>query len=50
MIKATHIYLIVAVLNKKIVGSGYVRIENSKHYHKNPKHGLCWFYVCKARF
>ena len=39
LITAKNSHLIVAVANKELVGSGYLKIEDSNHYHKNPKHG-----------
>jgi ribosomal protein S18 acetylase RimI-like enzyme len=50
MITANHIHLIVAVINRELVGSGYLRIENSRHYHKNPKHGYIGFIYVKPAF
>ena len=50
MITNENIYLIVAVCNNELVGSGYVRTENSKHYHKNPKHGYVGFIYVKPTF
>ena len=43
LISAKHIHLILAICDDEIVGSGYVRIENSQHYHKNLKHGYIGF-------
>jgi ribosomal protein S18 acetylase RimI-like enzyme len=50
MITAEHIHLVVAICNKKIVASGYVRIENSKHYHKNSLHGYIGFIYVHPNF
>ncbi|WP_298779703.1 GNAT family N-acetyltransferase [uncultured Polaribacter sp.] len=50
LISAKHIHLIVAVVNKELVGSGYLRIENSRQYHKNPKHGYIGFMYVKPAF
>ena len=50
LISAEHIHLIVAVLDNELVASGYVRLENSKHYHKNPKHGYVGFMFVKPAF
>ena len=33
-----------------MVGSVYLRIENSKHYHKNPQHGYIGFMYVKPTF
>ena len=35
--------LLVAISNNKLVASGYLRIENNKHYHKNTKIGYIGF-------
>ena len=43
MITSDSTYLIVAVYEAKLIGSGYVRIEENKIYHKNPKHGYIGF-------
>ena len=50
LITNENIHFIVAVLTKKLVASGYLRIENSKHYHKNPKHGYIGFMFVKPSF
>ena len=50
MIMSKHIHLIVAVSKKELVASGYIRIENSKHYHKNPQHGYIGFMYVKKQF
>lgn len=50
MIISENVHLIVAVSNKKLVASGYVRIENSRHYHKNLKHGYIGFMYVKPSF
>ena len=50
MIMSKHIHLIVAVYKKELVASGYVRIENSNHYHKNPQHGYIGFMYVKQQF
>ncbi|TVZ56312.1 ribosomal protein S18 acetylase RimI-like enzyme [Lutibacter sp. Hel_I_33_5] len=47
LITNKNIYLVVAVSNNKLVGSGYVRIDNSKQYHKNPLHGYVGFIYVK---
>jgi ribosomal protein S18 acetylase RimI-like enzyme len=46
--KNTH--FIVAVSNEELVGSGYIKIENSNSYHKNPKHGYVGFIFVKPSF
>lgn len=50
LISADHIHLLVAVSNDKLVGSGYLRIQNSAHYHKNPTHGYIGFVYVKPSF
>ena len=50
LISNEDIYFIVAISNDQIVASGYLRIENSKHYHKNPKHGYIGFIFVKPAF
>ena len=50
LISAEHIHLILAICGEEIVGSGYVRIENSQHYHKNLKHGYIGFIFVKPSF
>jgi predicted GNAT family N-acyltransferase len=50
LITAKNSHLIVAVANKELVGSGYLKIEDSNHYHKNPKHGYIGFIIVKPTF
>ncbi|WP_299666889.1 GNAT family N-acetyltransferase [uncultured Polaribacter sp.] len=50
MIAAKNIHLIVAVIHEELVASGYLRIENGKHYHKNLKHGYIGFMYVKPSF
>jgi GNAT superfamily N-acetyltransferase len=50
LITAENSHLIVAVANKELVGSGYLKIEDSSHYHKNPKHGYIGFIFVKPAF
>ncbi|WP_165731577.1 GNAT family N-acetyltransferase [Polaribacter sp. 20A6] len=50
LISNEDIYFIVATSNDQLVSSGYLRIENSKHYHKNPKHGYIGFIFVKPAF
>jgi len=50
LISSHHIHFIVAVSNEKLVGSGYLRLENSNHYHKNPKHGYIGFVYVRPSF
>ena len=50
LITAENIHCIVAVSNNELVGSGYLRIQNSAHYHKNLKHGYIGFIYVKPSF
>ncbi|MDB9732262.1 GNAT family N-acetyltransferase [Polaribacter sp.] len=50
LIASKNSHLIVAVANKELVGSGYLKIEDSSHYHKNPKHGYIGFIFVKPAF
>ena len=43
MIKASHIELVVAELNGKIIGSGYARLEEAKHYLQHARHAYLGF-------
>ncbi len=43
MIAAPHIELVVAEFDNKIVGSGYARLENSKHYLQHSRHAYLGF-------
>lgn len=43
MIASEKTHLTVAIIENEIVGSGYVRIENSRDYHKNSLHGYIGF-------
>ena len=43
MITASYIELVVAEFEEKIIGSGYARLENSKHYLKHSKHAYLGF-------
>ncbi len=47
MIAAAHIEVAVAVSGDEIIGSGYVRIEDSKVYLKHKKHGFLGFMYVK---
>jgi len=38
MISATHIELLVAELDGELIGCGYARIEDAKHYLQHPQH------------
>ncbi|QNM84802.1 GNAT family N-acetyltransferase [Polaribacter pectinis] len=50
LIAADNTHLIVAMFNDEVVGSGYVRVENSKQYHKNQKNGYVGFIYVKPVF
>jgi ribosomal protein S18 acetylase RimI-like enzyme len=50
LITAENSHLIVALVDKELVGSGYLTIEDSGHYHKNPKHGYIGFIFVKPAF
>jgi ribosomal protein S18 acetylase RimI-like enzyme len=50
LISDEHTYFIVAVSNDELVGSGYIKIENSNKYHKNAKHGYIGFIFVKPAF
>ena len=50
LITAQNIHFLVAVSNKELIACGYVKLENSKHYHKNPKHGYIGFIFVKPSF
>ena len=50
LISSENIRFIVAVSNKELIASGYLSIENSNHYHKNPKHGYIGFIYVKPSF
>jgi ribosomal protein S18 acetylase RimI-like enzyme len=43
MIVATHIELVVAECEEKVVGCGYARLEAAKHFLKNPVHAYLGF-------
>jgi GNAT superfamily N-acetyltransferase len=49
MIHSDHIELLVAVSGDELIGSGYARIEKSKHYLRHPHHAYLGFmYVAPA--
>ncbi|WP_158840088.1 GNAT family N-acetyltransferase [Polaribacter sp. L3A8] len=50
LITNKDIHLIVAVSNNELIACGYLRLEKSKHYHKNPKHGYIGFIFVKPSF
>ena len=43
MLTASHVYLVVAELDKKIIASGYARIEESKPYVKYERYAYLGF-------
>lgn len=43
MISAPHIELLVAELDGELIGSGYARIEDAKHYSQHPQHAYLGF-------
>ena len=50
LIASENSHLLVAVCNNQLVGSGYVRIEKAKQYHKNPQFGYIGFIFVKPNF
>jgi ribosomal protein S18 acetylase RimI-like enzyme len=50
LIASDQIHFVVAVCQNKLVASGYLSLENSKHYHKNPTHGYIGFIYVKPEF
>ncbi len=50
LISAEHIQLLIAEINNEIVASGYVRIEDCRHYHKNSNNGYIGFMYVKPSF
>ncbi|MFQ3304964.1 MAG: GNAT superfamily N-acetyltransferase [Polaribacter sp.] len=50
LITAEDTHFIVALSGEELVGSGYLKIENSSHYHKNSKHGYIGFIFVKPAF
>lgn len=47
MIVASHIEIVVAELGGELVGSGYARIENARHYLKHQQHAYLGFMYVK---
>lgn len=43
MIAAPHIELLVAVVNGQLIGAGYARIEEGRHYLKHRQHAYLGF-------
>jgi ribosomal protein S18 acetylase RimI-like enzyme len=50
LITDENTHFIVALSNEELVGSGYIKIENSNSYHKNSKHGYIGFIFVKPSF
>ncbi|SRR5665213_583889 len=50
MINSSHIELLVAEFEGKSIGSGYARIENSKHYLQHPKHAYLGFMYVEPEY
>lgn len=50
LITAQNTHFVVAVSNQELVACGYVKLEDSKHYHKNSKHGYIGFIFVKPSF
>ena len=50
LITDENTHFIVAISNEELVGSGYIKIENSNSYHKNPEHGYIGFIYVKPSF
>jgi ribosomal protein S18 acetylase RimI-like enzyme len=43
MLSASHIHLLVAEQDGELLGSGYARIEDAKHYLQHPQHAYLGF-------
>ena len=50
LIAQENIHLVVAVSGDDIVGCGYIRIQDSRIYHKNLLHGYIGFMFVKPEF
>ncbi|KGL62601.1 GNAT family N-acetyltransferase [Polaribacter sp. Hel1_85] len=50
LIAAEHIHFLVAVSKNEVVACGYLRIDNSKIYQKNPQYGYIGFMFVKPSF
>mgnify|MGYP003655506866 FL=1 len=50
LITSENIHFVVAVSNEELVGCGYLKIVDSKKYHKNSKHGYIGFIFVKPTF
>jgi GNAT superfamily N-acetyltransferase len=49
MIEASHIELLVAAIDGMLIGSGYARIENSKHYLQHTQYAYLGFMYTEPR-
>jgi ribosomal protein S18 acetylase RimI-like enzyme len=50
MLSAAHIHLVVAEKNGRLIGSGYARIEEAKHYLDHPKHAYLGFMYVEPEY
>ena len=50
LITGDYTKFLVAVSNNEVVACGYIRIDNSKIYQKNPQHGYVGFMFVKPSF
>lgn len=50
MINAEHVELVVAEIDGIVAGSGYIRIETSKLYHKHAQHGYLGFMYVRPEY
>ena len=50
LITAKKIHFIVATIKTELIACGYIKLENSQHYHKNPIHGYVGFIYVKPSF
>ncbi|MBO9152087.1 GNAT family N-acetyltransferase [Chitinophaga sp. GCM10012297] len=50
MIYEPHISVVVAELDGQVIGSGYARIEEAKHYLKHPQHAYLGFMYVLPEF
>ena len=50
MLTAPHIHLVVAEKNGTLIGSGYARIEEARHYLDHPKHAYLGFMYVEPEY
>ncbi|MEO9571031.1 MAG: GNAT family N-acetyltransferase [Polaribacter sp.] len=50
LITSNYTQFLVAIIENEVVASGYIRIDNSKIYQKNPLHGYVGFMFVKPTF